>query len=91
MGSRSRAPGVGGSTCEKAKPGMERKCLEGTKVVTAVDFNFWYKEIQEMLKRAILLAALLVQIALFSLGPVVADEPPMPRCWPVCTDGVQVK
>lgn len=35
-----------------------------------------------MLKRLILLAAILLQIALFSAGPVKADEPPEPACWP---------
>jgi hypothetical protein len=35
-----------------------------------------------MIKKAILLAAVLLQIALFSVGPMAADDPPMPPCWP---------
>ncbi len=35
-----------------------------------------------MLKRAILLLAVLLQIGLFSVATVKADEAPLPKCWP---------
>ena len=35
-----------------------------------------------MLKKLILLAALLFQLGLFSNAPAVADDPPFPECGP---------
>ncbi len=35
-----------------------------------------------MLKRAILLLAVLLQIGLFSVAPVSGDDLPAPDCWP---------
>lgn len=35
-----------------------------------------------MLKRLLLLAAILLQISLFSVGPVMADGDPEPPCFP---------
>lgn len=35
-----------------------------------------------MFKRILLAAAILVQIALFSVAPASAGAPPDPTCWP---------